>query len=86
MNKKLTLALDQLAVESFDTGAASLSRGTVRGRDFTLEVTCKPALCDTEGDTCGCTAGICPTVDGHTCQPPSCYYSCPGTCGDTCFC
>lgn len=98
--KKLSLDLDQLAVESFDTTSEQTRRaGTVRGHDLTGTTcgqficdcptgsgeSCQPDLCDT--NACD-TAGTCPTVAGHTCQQPSCFYSCPSTCaaGDTCFC
>lgn len=99
--KKLSLDIDALAVESFDTtGDAALRAGTVRGHGFT-ETTCGQFICDCptgSGDTCqpelcggetdDCTAGTCPSVVGHTCVQPSCFYSCPSTCaaGDTCFC
>jgi len=97
--KKLSLDLDQLAVDSFETvGDAARRAGTVRGHGFT-DTTCAQRICDCptgSGDTCDdmCNTGDCPTADFgcgsgfHTCQQPSCFYSCPSTCaaGDTCFC
>jgi len=101
--KKLSLDLDQLAVESFDTTAeAARSRGTVRGHVLT-DTTCGQFICDCptgsgescQADLCGsdvcesadCGSINCPTA-WHTCNKPSCFYSCPSTCveGDTCFC
>jgi|tagenome__1003787_1003787.scaffolds.fasta_scaffold20989918_15 hypothetical protein len=89
MKKKLTLELDQLGVESFDTGAAPLPRGTVRGRDYTLEVTCKPALCDdssvgTCDSDCQCPTGFSDCQYVHSCGSDCvwsvCQYSCQGSC------
>jgi len=89
--KKLSLDLDQLAVDSFDTvGDAARDAGTVRGHGFTGTTcgqficdcptgsgeSCQPDLCDT-GD---CSAGTCPSGVGHTCQQPSCFYSSPCAC------
>jgi hypothetical protein len=97
--KKLSLDLDQLAVDSFDTvGDAAHRAGTVRGHGFT-DTTCAQRVCDCptgSGDTCddACNTEDCPTAafgcgsGFHTCVQPSCFYSCPSTCaeGDTCFC
>jgi hypothetical protein len=58
--KKLTLSLDQLRVDSFDTSAAGGTRGTVRGEQCT---------CHTD-----CTCPGCPTCD-YTCHE-SCYGTC----------
>jgi hypothetical protein len=75
--RKLTLQIDSLQVESFDTGENG-GRGTVRGNDTVVTEFCtgypdcvsKP-YCQTPKDTCfqscGCTNG-CPQ---HT-QPPKC--------------
>ena len=91
--KKLTLDLEQLAVESFDTGAGRRS-GTIRGHSGVSDTTCIQIICDCptgSGDTCdaACTGETSvetgchqPTVNDHTCQRPSCYNSCPGTCGE----
>lgn len=99
--KKLSLDIEALAVESFDTvGDAAGRAGTVRGHGFT-ETTCRQFICDCpsgSGASCDpemCQTGIdCPTEEVgcgsgfHTCVQPSCFYSCPSTCmeGDTCFC
>jgi hypothetical protein len=95
---KLSLDLDQLAVESFDTvGESGKRAGTVRGYDLT-QTTCGQFICDCPTgsgescrpefcDTAGCESDDCSGL-GHTCVQPSCFNSCPGTCGatDPCFC
>lgn len=97
--KKLSLDIDALAVESFDTlGDAMRRDGTVRGHGFT-ETTCQQLYCECptgSGESCQpelCETGDCTAAVGcgsgfHTCVQPSCFYSCPGTCmpGDTCTC
>ena len=67
MNKKLSLELDQLAVESFETSQATRPAGTVRGFGFT-DTTCNQIICD------------CPT--GGTCDTDCGQVSCDGTCVD----
>jgi len=94
--KKLSLDLDQLSVESFDTSAVGRPKGTVRGFDITdstcyeidcgcisggtcntdcgqntCDATCYDATC--AGDSC---VNICVTGTAHTCNRPSCFYSC----------
>jgi len=66
--RKLTLKLDELAVDSFDTAGANSGRGTVQGNDTVQTEWCtgypdcisKPQ-CHTPHDTCygscGCTNG-----------------------------
>ncbi|HET7229245.1 MAG TPA: hypothetical protein VFJ16_04550 [Longimicrobium sp.] len=66
--KKLSLDLDQLAVESFDTGTPLRPRGTVRGNDLS-DTTCVERLCQ-----CGTT----------TCANDSIQISCDVTCNGTC--
>ena len=58
--KKLSLTLDALRVESFDTGRTEDHRGTVRGYDVT-------ASCVAPQATCG---GSC--MDPATCVDNSC--------------
>ena len=96
---KLTLKLEELTVESFDTTVAAPShRGTVRGAAFS-ETTCQQVICDcqtngTECDTGGCndetlaaTCGdSCTFFCSQTCPVNTCANSCEGTCGETCFC
>jgi len=86
MNRKLTLELDALVVESFVTRGAEPGRGTVRGHNTLY---CSPTgACDTENATCD-GAATCGeyTCDGgdNTCVP-SCglcgTYKCTGGDGD----
>ena len=67
--KKLSLDLDQLLVESFDTGTPRRTNGTVRGHDIS-NTTCYQRLCD------------CPT--GFTCATDFNQFTCANSCGDTC--
>ena len=54
--KKLTLDLDELAVDSFDTSLPARGEGTVRGHD------------STESNYWSCMS-VCPTVSGRCCPP-----------------
>ncbi|HEX6371940.1 MAG TPA: hypothetical protein VF006_23655 [Longimicrobium sp.] len=89
--KKLTLRLDDLAVDSFDTSALARDKGTVVaeqctcGGPYTCAGTC-PVTCDD--------ASCAPTCP-YTCDDASCADSCDGTCAgwtcitrcvDTCIC
>ncbi len=77
MRTKLTLNLDDLSVDSFDTSAAQKENGTVFGEQ---QCTC-PTLCSCPGcETCGAT---CPATCAYTCDDPSCLGSCDGSC-DSC--
>ena len=82
--KKMTLDLDSLAVESFDTTSGALSaRGTVRGHDTIGEPV------QTDGKTCLCPAtSVCIlTVDYPTCVVTACNNAtctCPPATGATC--
>lgn len=66
--KKLTLDLDQLAVESFDTTRpASGRQGTVQGNMYCCCCCCAPCCCSPQ-----------PTADA------SCNGTCDASCGGTC--
>ncbi|HEX6041904.1 hypothetical protein [Longimicrobium sp.] len=96
--KKLTLKLDELRVDSFDTeSVAPTTRGTVEGRDslngtcgascYTCQVSCNNMSCFTCNGTCEmsvCYGGSC-WGTCNTCQG-SCYGTCVATCGETCTC
>ncbi|HEU0300093.1 MAG TPA: hypothetical protein VFR37_11575 [Longimicrobium sp.] len=74
--QKLKLGLENLQVESFDTGAGDDSRGTVHGHatQFCTRfngVTCNGGYTCDGGYTCG----------GDTCEYNSCDYAC-----DTYYC
>lgn len=79
--KKITLDLDDLKVESFETTAeASDAPGTVHGyitRDLTLCDQCTDSTC---GSTCG---GSCSPTCTNTCAP-TCAQTCSSTCDSTC--
>jgi len=89
--KKMTLDLDSLSVESFDTAAGLAGRGTVRGLDSWTE----PQEPDTIAATCGCPpAGTGQTACGQATCDATCFcasnqatcgeYSCWRTCQNTC--
>jgi hypothetical protein len=67
--KKLTLHLEALSVESFDTTDGGEAEGTVVGAQDTAY-----------GPSC---ADTCATCEGATCIA-SCEVTCNGTCGYTC--
>ena len=65
--KKLSLALDELVVESFATGGESRREGTVHGHGgYTPRCDTVNATCDF-GDTCG--GATCGGVAENTCAP-----------------
>ena len=67
---KLTLKIDELQIDSFDTGDEQAERGTVRGND-----TIETEWCTGYPD-CG--------VSKPQCQTP--HFTCYGTCGCTEHC
>ena len=71
--KKITLELDTLAVESFETvAAAAVERGTVRGHGTTI------VIIDPSQASCD---GIC---EGEGSQYATCEITCAQCTGDTC--
>jgi hypothetical protein len=87
--KKLSLDLDQLAVESFDTSGPERSRGTVRGFDITAS-TCYEENCGciTDGGTCNtdCGQNTCDnTCNQASCAGDSCVNLCPTGGAHTCI-
>jgi hypothetical protein len=81
--KKLTLNLDELAVESFDTQAVGAERGTVRGHEDTDAVSCFGSCAP--ATKCGCvppsitlmpTDANCPSQAGCT-GGVICTFECP---------
>ncbi|HEX8905972.1 MAG TPA: hypothetical protein VF771_14075 [Longimicrobiaceae bacterium] len=89
--KKLTLNLDELAVDSFDTVPTAGRRGTVQARsgttyadescNGTCDHTCYPDSCASCDFTCGSCASC-----GGTCAVSCGAATCGGadTCGGTC--
>jgi hypothetical protein len=84
--KKLSLNLDQLTVDSFDTVAAEPKKGTVFGEQCTCYTQCTCPGCPTCYHTCNQADHTC----GPTCE--TCDFSCGGSCwytecpttGETC--
>jgi hypothetical protein len=76
--KKLSLELDALAVESFETGAAAPQRGTVRGQRVPHPT--PPILVD-----CTCLAScLCPTNAFYCATVQQTAISCDYTFNDSC--
>lgn len=82
--KKLTLDLESLAVESFDTAAGADARGTVHGREATDEY--DSCACSLDHDTCKwtCDPDRCFETIGCVTYQYSCQTSCDG--GPYCDC
>ncbi|HEY0016540.1 MAG TPA: hypothetical protein VGC13_09490 [Longimicrobium sp.] len=75
MRSKLTLNLDDLSVDSFDTTATQKAKGTVFGEQCTCYTNCTCPGCPTCDATCNY------TCDDATCPNcPTCAASCNGTC------
>lgn len=75
--RKITLQLESLAVESFDTTAVAALHGTVLAFDRT------EACTNTCGDSCFNSACTCP--GNNTCGQASCNGTCAGyTCDLSC--
>lgn len=80
MRRKLTLKLEALAVESFDTAAPQKARGTVFGEQCTCQTVCTCPGCPTCDISCNGSCESCAASCGGSCE-----YSCAWTCaGDTC--
>jgi hypothetical protein len=75
MRGKLTLNLEDLSVESFDTTGTQKAKGTVFGEQCTCYTNCTCPGCPTCDNTCAY------TCDDATCPAcPTCAASCNGTC------
>lgn len=91
--KKLTLDLDTLRVETFETaGTGGDGRGTVQGNGVS-DTTCNERLCGcpTNGldcgsrvTDCGCVSFTCLTACNQGSCQETCMYSCGPTCGYSC--
>jgi len=84
MRSKLTLNLDDLSVDSFDTSTTRSAKGTVFGEQCTCYTNCTCPGCPTCVNTCGATCA-------YTCDDPTCANTCANTCDDytcayTCDC
>jgi hypothetical protein len=73
MRTKLTLKLEDLSVDSFDTTTPQKAKGTVFGEQCTCWTNCTCPGCPTCYASCN---GTC----GGTCGENTCAASCNGTC------
>ncbi|HEY0016546.1 MAG TPA: hypothetical protein VGC13_09520 [Longimicrobium sp.] len=77
MRGKLTLNLEDLSVDSFDTTATQKPRGTVIGEQCTCYTQCTCPGCPTCDQTCNscdftCAGATCPRTCGYTCDDETC--------------
>lgn len=80
--RKLTLNLDELQVESFETDAVRAARGTVEGNEeYTYYCGSVEFGCRTPGYA-SCDATRCKACSSE----PTCEVSCNATCGFTACC
>jgi hypothetical protein len=88
MRTKLTLNLDDLTVDSFDTTVAEKQKGTVFGEQCTCPTQCTCPGCPTCDASCnGTCGGTCEATCNGTCAATCEYVSCGGTCYDqSCGC
>jgi hypothetical protein len=74
--RKLTLRLDDLSVESFDTSVVREEKGTVFGeQQCTCQTACTCPGCDTCDATCRYTCDD-RTCDGQLTCDPTCAFTC----------
>ena len=73
MRSKLTLNLEDLSVDTFDTTAAAKEKGTVFGEQCTCWTNCTCPGCP----SCDAT---CPATCYNTCDDDTCANSCGGGC------
>jgi hypothetical protein len=79
MRGKLSLNLDDLSVDSFDTTSSEKATGTVFGEQCTCYTQCTCPGCPTCDASCNGTCGdTCAGTCAYTCDDASCA----GTCGD----
>jgi hypothetical protein len=72
---KLTLRLDDLTVDSFQTVPTQPARGTVFGEECTCPTACTCPGCDTCDATCAYTCDD-RTCDGQATCDPTCAFTC----------
>jgi len=86
--KKLKLELEELRVESLETGSGEETVGTVRGRNYATDV---GTTCDgrnTCWDSCDgvCGTYYCAPTDGDSCKMATCIINTCQSCAFTCLC
>jgi hypothetical protein len=85
MRSKLTLKLEDLSVDSFDTTTAQKAKGTVFGEQCTCWTNCTCPGCPTCYASCNGTCGdTCPATCAYTCDDASCGDSCGCNYSDAC--
>jgi hypothetical protein len=85
MRGKLSLNLDDLTVDSFDTTGTQKAKGTVFGEQCTCYTQCTCPGCPTCANYATCDAS-CNGTCGGTC-PATCAYTCDdASCNGTCNC
>lgn len=87
---KLTLRLDDLRVDTFDTTPAERGRGTVFGQQCTCYTVCTCPGCPTCDGTCpadpSCADTCWETCDGMSCWHTCGFTECETRCDYTCRC
>jgi hypothetical protein len=87
MRTKLTLNLEDLSVDTFDTTAAAKEKGTVFGEQCTCYTQCTCPGCPTCYESCNGSCGAtCPATCYNTCDDYTCADSCGGGCVYSDFC
>ena len=77
MRSKLSLNLEDLSVESFDTTSGQKAKGTVFGEQCTCYTNCTCPGCPTCDASCDGTCGdTCPATCPYTCDDASCGGGC----------
>jgi hypothetical protein len=85
MRGKLTLKLEDLLVDSFDTTTTQKAKGTVFGEQCTCYTNCTCPGCPSCYESCNGTCGdTCPATCAYTCDDVSCADTCWETCDYTC--
>ena len=81
MRAKLTLNLEELSVESFDTAAPQKAKGTVFGEQCTCYTNCTCPGCPTCVASC---EGTCDNTCHYSCDDATCV-TCEDTCQTPCY-
>jgi hypothetical protein len=85
MRGKLTLNVEDLLVDSFDTTATQKPKGTVFGEQCTCYTNCTCPGCPTCDASCnGTCGGTCEASCNGTCAGGTCGACCNGTCAGSC--
>jgi hypothetical protein len=85
MRGKLSLKLEDLTVDSFDTTVTQKAKGTVFGEQCTCYTNCTCPGCPTCYASCN-GENTCAASCNGTCAGDTCANSCYGTCDYSCAC